>query len=481
MELALTVQVAIFIGALAFHLINFRAGLYHPNLAYLFFHGLVFVFRPLIVYSLHFNNVYQRMGFVPSDTESILTLLVADLGLAAFMTASSLVTWSRRRFSLPTMTTLTRMIQDRDLRRSFCVTAALLIAPVIWSSIHFMLHPLTADGTAASFGGTEMTRDAATGAALQTGSTAYVSDLRFLGGPLALGWAFLNRFRLPSLVPLGVYFFFRMCDGQGRFSFILLAAATTFVYLIVKRRKWPTFSTVALACVMMMVFSILGNDRHTIKRSLGLMSHDEAEVQTAADQRGKRLEDNSIFGPDFANYEYLNYVINNVPKQSGTYSYFLQYADLLIKPIPRMLWPGKPAWSWLNPVDLNSFGNFRALTVGLVGDGWISCGFIGVIITLSLCGLICGQAFNWFSRNASASLFVILGYCVHLSLTPQWFRDGGISIVEFEGTHLAPLFLWFVIYSRLKRQPNAARRRKPVAPTRASLVTGSPTPAYRRR
>ena len=480
METALVLQVTLFLFALAFQLKAFRSGVLHPSIIYLCFHGLVFVVRPVVAYLFDFQSIYTRMGFSPTDWQSISTLLISDLGLFAFMVVCSATSWRCRGMPIMAATPLSHTIQDPVLRKSFFVTLSILGLPVAWSCMHFLMHPLSYEGSG-DFGGTTVTHDAATGAMLQTNSSSYLLDLQFMGGPLSIAWALLNRFKLPSLIPLGLYFFIRMCDGHGRFSFILISAAAAFVLLVSHRKVWPSAKIMGVACVLMLAFSSLGNDRHLIKRSLGLMNDGEAQANRAVEQRGKRLEDNSVFGPDFANYEYLNYVTSNIPSRSGTYSYFLQYADLLVKPIPRVFWPGKPAGSWLDPVNLNSFGNFSALTVGLVGDGWISLGFAGVILTLSFCGIVCGLAYNWFNRRGSTSIFVVLNYCLFLSLLPQWFRDGSTTIVEFLGVHLTPVVLWAWIYNKMRKNgvvagPTSLWRTKSRPAAHATMM-----PSYKRR
>jgi hypothetical protein len=82
-------------------------------------------------------------------------------------------------------------------------------------------------------------------------------------------------------------------------------------------------------------------------------------------------------------------------------------------------------------VNLNPFVNFLGLTISMVGDGWISGGWIGVIITMGLTGAILGLAHRAFwahSGQAMPSFF----YLTFLAISPNWFRDGGVvSLYKF--------------------------------------------------
>jgi hypothetical protein len=71
---------------------------------------------------------------------------------------------------------------------------------------------------------------------------------------------------------------------------------------------------------------------------------------------------------DYANFDFLSYVVWLVPEKSGAYSYGLQYLQLLTEPIPRILWGGKPVGPPVKTgVDLYAYANFNGLTVSMAG------------------------------------------------------------------------------------------------------------------
>lgn len=145
--------------------------------------------------------------------------------------------------------------------------------------------------------------------------------------------------------------------------------------------------------------------------------------------------------PDFANFDFLTYVVAVVPARTETYTYGAQYLQLFTEPIPRKLWPGKPAGAPVRLFNLNNYGNFLGMTPSLVGDGWMSGGWIGIVVTMTLVGGLLGAAHRWFWKRADSPMESLF-YMVGLALVPQWFRDGGISITKFLFWNLAPLVLW---------------------------------------
>ena len=145
--------------------------------------------------------------------------------------------------------------------------------------------------------------------------------------------------------------------------------------------------------------------------------------------------------PDFANFDYLTFVMAVVPERTGIYTYGAQYAQLFTEPIPRKLWPGKPVGSPIRLFNLNNYGDFFGLTPSLVGDGWMSGGWIGVTITMTVVGFILGALHRWFWQRNGNNM-AALCYLVGLAMIPQWYRDGGISIAKFVFWNLSPLLLW---------------------------------------
>jgi hypothetical protein len=144
---------------------------------------------------------------------------------------------------------------------------------------------------------------------------------------------------------------------------------------------------------------------------------------------------------DFANFDYLAAVVALVPRRTGSHTYGLQYLQLFTEPIPRLLWRGKPAGAPIRLMNLNQHANFLGLTMSLPGDGWISGGWIGVILTMTLAGLATGLGHRGYWRNRGHPVLALL-YMTFLGVSPNWFRDGGISVFKFLFFTWLPLLIW---------------------------------------
>jgi hypothetical protein len=145
--------------------------------------------------------------------------------------------------------------------------------------------------------------------------------------------------------------------------------------------------------------------------------------------------------PDFANFDFLTYVVSVVPSRTETYTYGGQYLQIFTEPVPRKLWPGKPVGTPIRLFNLNNYGNFLGMTPSLVGDAWMSGGWIGIVVTMTIVGGLLGGAHRWFWRHSDSAVESLF-YLVGLALVPQWFRDGGISIAKFLFWNMSPLFFW---------------------------------------
>ena len=451
MTAILTLHVIIFLAVLAGHATVYRANLFHPSVFYLLFHFTVFVLRPILVTAFSFDDVYNYMRYFPNAGLSAQTLMITDLGLVSFVLTADLISHPYRKLA-----SIWRRDQkvrvEADVRRVFNAITIVLGGPVLLSLISAVTHPI-ARAHEGAMTATEMTVDPATGYTTYTNNTGYFADLQTLAGSLCLSWAFLRGFRPVHLIPFAVYVLIRATEGGGRFAFLLLSAALGLAFLLHRREVFPTgrlvMTWMALGAVLFSLFAAIGNDRKVVRRALGLMSSTEHALYDT-DSRSRNLLNSSIMENDFANFEFLEYVVHAVPRESRTYSYFRQYADLFIWPIPRMLWPGKPVLGALNPIQLNDYGNFRALTLSLVGDGWMSLGYMGVVITLGAAGALCGFFYNAFAAGGYRSPVSALAYCTFLVLTPQWFRDGGVTIVLFSGEQLVVFALWFLLLQRTR-------------------------------
>ena len=172
---------------------------------------------------------------------------------------------------------------------------------------------------------------------------------------------------------------------------------------------------------------------------------------------------------DYANLEFLQYLIAYIPKQTGNYTYFSQALQVFTEPIPRMWWPGKPIGAPIKFFNLFDYGFPIGITFSLPGDGWQSLGYAGVAIYCFLAGLLLGWLYYKFAKSQK-TIFQVCAYVVCLPLVIQWARDGILlSLFKFALFPILPILLWYLLYRLLAGQAvakvSAAPRGRPVPPT----------------
>jgi len=420
LELALFAQVLFWLLVVGAFFLSRQASIYHPLAFYLGFHALVFVIRPLVVHYLEFDHEFVYMQLQPTEQIFIRSLMVSSLGLFAFATAALGIGLCEPIFKphLPAPFTV-------EQRRGLLVLT-LVLAPLLGYSMYASHTDFAAEDRGGTF--------------IMTGAGGYTIEAQLMAGPLVCACLAVTRFRWYALALLVPYVTYRAYSGMSRWTFVLLFIALGLMYAWQKRLKWPPWWFFIGMLPIFCMFKALGDNRTLVKRFIHGESYRTEEIigqgATALERFRTKYD-----GPDFANFDFLTFVIAAVPEKTQTYTYGSQYLQLFTEPIPRKLWPGKPAGAPIGFFNLNHYGNFIGRTVSLVGDGWMSGGWLGVAITMTIVGGLLGLAHRWFWRHSEDNM-VALFYLVGLAMLPQWFRDGGISIAKFLFWNLAPLVLW---------------------------------------
>ena len=221
------------------------------------------------------------------------------------------------------------------------------------------------------------------------------------------------------------------------------------VYCWHQRRKWLPVRLLALLLPLFILFNWLGDNRDVFK-SLLQGQEPAPKVLSGNGSAAEKIR-TKLDKHDLASFDFLTYVLAAVPERTGTYNYGLQYLQLFTEPIPRKLWKGKPAGAPFGRLNLNAYGNFLGLTVTLLGDGWLSGGWVGLVLTVGAAGWALGRAHRWFSRH-QANAFIAFSYCGILAATIQLYRDGGISVFKFLLWLLLPILIWRAVYRTMNAQ-----------------------------
>jgi len=441
---ALILQTAIWLWLFAAFMQSRTGSAYHPFFYYLIFHGLVFVIRPILVYTFSFDSMFYLMRFYPSEDEFVFVLILTTVGLLIYAAASWQFDNTAPRLDRPHSAGF-----SANEWYAFWVVV-MLLGPLALYSIYVnfgSIQNIENTGAASII----MNRELTTGVQGFTNTTGYIVDADSFLGTITLMYLWGMRFRLWSFLPLLMYLSERSYLGTGRWTIILTAAAGILLYALNRNYRWLPWRVIFIAIPLMLVFQQLGENREYVQDMFtGQQPPDPDPIL-----QGKSWIERQD-GPDFANFDFLAYIIDAVPDKSDTYSYFTQYLQLFTEPIPRILWPGKPYGAPIVLVNLNDYGSFTGWTESLIGDGWVSFGWLGVFITMSFVGYVTARIHRWFWRGAATN-FKVLTYCVFVPLTMQWYRDGGISIAKFVFSTIVPILLWKLVLSMLQQRSVKAR------------------------
>lgn len=448
----LVASLVVFVGVSVAYLRQDFASIFHPITIYLLFHGLVFVVRPFFAYWLGYDNIYDVYGFVPSAETKAIVIICANLGMLAFVMAA----WRTGNVPLVFRQDASDLAHRRRLIKPFLVVLALL-APIAAASLVYVYDAAWST----------MRLDRATGIAVNTTANGWFveAQLMFVTMAVLLAWVF--RFRWWALVPLMAFVLLRAGTG-GRGPFIVAAAAALLLWLYDRKRRWFSAKSVVLVCVMTGLFYVIGQDRNYVVKALA----DGGMVKV--EQREGFME-----SMDFANLEFFEYIVETVPKKTGTYGYFVSNLQVFTEPIPRKLWRDKPIGAPIKLYNLFDYGYPIGMTFSLPGEGWQQAGYLGVILWCGLWGLALGAVYARFARSRQGNFHVAL-YFAFLPIFIIAFRDGLlITILRTAVFYLAPIFCWMVA-ARALGIPGPAEQMRRIARRRARSLA-SPERGPRRR
>lgn len=423
-SILLSVQLILWLGIVWLFTRSQNASMFHPFTWYLFFHGLVFVIRPIIGRIFDFQHIYYLMAFYPTEEEIEFTIILTFVALLFMWLATCVLAPAAPKFDRAVPLGF-----DKIESQAFTILLLFALPLAVYSAaMDFM----NAGVTPAVI---QMRTDPTTGATVHENGNGYFLGAQVFIGTICLMLIWAKRFRPWTFIPLVSYLLDRAYVGEARWTIVLTILSLGLLYVASQRRRWPSTLLLVSAIPVYITFQTIGQERDAFRS--WLTGKETPVINLLAQQSWIERQDN----PDFANFEFLTYLVDIVPDRTDTYGYFSDFLQLFTEPIPRVLWPDKPIGSPVQLLSVNDYGNFVGWTYSLVGMGWISLGWIGVAIIMSIVGYILAVVHRWYWRGAATNIRV-LTYCLFLPLSIQWFRDGDISIAKFVLFVLSPIFIW---------------------------------------
>ena len=411
----LLASVAIFLIVAIVYLRQDFSSVYHPISLYLVFHGIVFTIRPLFAYWMHYDFLYRVYQFNPSDDVKSTVIICANLGLLAFVAGA----WKGGSAPLTFRQGPAEIEHRKRLIPSFLLAIA-LIAPLAVASIV----------TVFTGGYAGMRLDVHTGVAINTASNGWLLEAQLMLVPLSVLLAWTFRFRWWSLLPLLVFVTVRAGTG-GRGPFIVACAAAGLLWMFDSKRRWPSLLMFALIVPLTAGFYVIGQERGAVRTFL-----DDGKIIELRERTG------FMETMDWANMEFFEYIVETVPRKTGTYGYFVDNLQVFTEPVPRKLWQGKPIGPPIKMYNLFDYGNPIGMTYSLPGYGWMQLGYFGVALWCALWGYCLGAIYSWFMRSRQGNFQVAL-YFAFLPIFIIAFRDGGLVTIMRTGVfYLTPVLVW---------------------------------------
>lgn len=397
------------------------ASAYHPATYYLFFHGVLFVLRPILAYLQHFRSMYRALEFEPSLSDKLTALGAADLAMAVFVLVSVRVAHQPFTRAAPSQ----RGAPPR-FDRSFWLTIALCLPLALLSLWSGLAGRVSSETT--------MVFSESGGRLVNTTGNGYFSDALLMLVPLVVLFAWAGRFRFWALAPLLLFVLVKAGTG-GRWPFVMAALSCFSLYMYERRLRWPPARIFIAAVPLVLLFTAIGADRGQAIRQV---IYGEQAVRSDFSYFAER----PLEPMDYANMEFLEFLVHVVPARTGTYDYFLDNLMLFTEPVPRVLWPGKPGGPPFQRIFLSRYAPVLGITVALPGEGWQAAGWIGVALWAALFALIYAVIYNRYVASAQDRVRTAL-FMIFMPMSLQCFRDGTLlTMFKMSLFTLLPVLIW---------------------------------------
>lgn len=424
-EIALATSVLCFAGVTVAFARHPAFSVFHPLAFYLAFHGLVFVFRPVVAHVLDFRLIYRVYEFTPSASDKLTALMAANVGMLAFAAAALHTGGTPMRFGQG------RQIAAERVRLIPALLAMLVIVipPAIYSLMLKWDFAANASGT--------MVMDSGTGIFMNTTTNGYLTDAQLmLASALALlAWIF--RFRPLAVAPMALFVLVKAGTG-GRGAFVSALVCLGLLWLYERRYRVPGWRMLAGGVALVAVFAAVGDDRgRAVRQWLG-------GDNTLAGP-GPQVELRFLEGMDYGNLEMVEFLVYAVPQRTGTHEFLADHLMLFTEPVPRVLWPDKPRGSPVKLFELFDYGYPIGMTRSLPGEGWVAFGWLGVIGWCAAWGLALGAIYRRFAAGRQGP-FAVAGYMLLLGMLVVGYRDGTVITMLRGGLFYAfPILVWYAI------------------------------------
>jgi len=192
-------------------------------------------------------------------------------------------------------------------------------------------------------------------------------------------------------------------SSRGSLLWLVLSSVIMWHYL---RRPLSTRTVVFVAVTAVAVLSVMVNLRR-------------GDVNLATAVSLESVTERLFGSRDFLDITTTAQIIAAIKEGRLNYSYGWTYLTWLYAPIPRTIWPEKPAVSvgWVVKRQVFSSESAGGIPPGMIGEAFWAFGFLGVVIIMWLLGWIVGSIYSSLSAYVSKNRNITL---VYTFLFLQW-------------------------------------------------------------
>ena len=401
-----------------------RLSIYHPATTYLIFHSFAFTTRLVFLT----NGAAFFLGgqidyFTEIEVHEIVrAAYLADLGFIS-MTTAWLVESNRRR---PLNSSKSVIIMDGNVLKA----VLLITVPIgIWGIFSQLYIP--------GFGKAQV--DFGTWS-----DSSYLQNTQNLLILSLLMIIFKYGFQRYSLLIVGLCLFILAFQGQHRYRVLVPCLFLLFLYLHRRQKQWLSPRLILMIMLGIMIFLPMKYVGKLIQQ--GASSEDLIEF--ASEYR------ESLGVGANADFSFLDMYASTLTliDQKGGYYYGSTYLNLLLIPIPRQFWEGKPSLvQWITDVSTPS-RNLKELGAipTIYGEAYVNFGIWGIIF---IPFLFAKYSTRWYFHvlNVHPESINLYLYLYFAAIMVQVYRDGLTSIIIFLSAYNMPGFFVY-IFSLIKQK-----------------------------
>jgi len=225
-----------------------------------------------------------------------------------------------------------------------------------------------------------------------------------------------------------------------RFQFLSWMVAIGIIYVknMQTTKKFALYSVGGFAVIVF--FSYAGNTRHSNLEKYDFFTQIDLAIERLTVTEDLNMLDGFM-------------MVMQVYPEHLDYHYGGEHLEILLRPIPRVLWPDKPVGGYANKLGLND--NMKGATVGisqsLYGSFYGEGGVLGIILFSIFYGWLFNYFFRFSKRYGSEVRFLLKGLIIASSI--PLLRGGDLpGIIAFVGMSYWPVFLFLYMYNRFLKE-----------------------------